>query len=793
MRTVRERGQGDFLFVPALVSLLRHRGLKAPARDVLVGYGEEVVPALAHFLRDPEEDIWVRRHVPSTLSRIPCQASMDVLVAELVGEKDAFLRYKCVAAIDRLHHEHPELTFDPKPIETLAWLEGMQFYLFLSYFDNLFVRGGITTPCLLKSLLEEKRARARDRVFFMLALIYPRRDVMAARWEIEHGDGRAKASAVEYLDNVLSGPLRRRLMPMLEDLSDEERVTRGNVLLRTRPRDVEETLLILINSDDEVVSAAAIDLVGRLELRTLADDLDHVLAHRDVRDWHVFEAASWTLAGLRLQASKRRALWLEPLPSVEIASRLRALPIFASVATDELFRMARTGRQVRLDRGHTLYEAGSPAAHVYLLLDGQVQSLTPGGQARDIGHPAPIGLEDMLEARPHPDTMRASDSSVALQLSFEEAIGLLSDNTDLVQGLFRWMLDHPAFGTGRVVLRGTVAVPREGGSIIDTGPPPDAAHPGGALRPIDVVLALRRIPVFARSSVQARVALAAIAHEERLEPDVRARPRRRRAGDPRRHRRRARGAAARRRTGRRAAHDLPGRRRRRARDVRGRAPRRQPPRDHAGPRAPHQPRGLLRPARPAGRPAAVAVRDTVRRATRRVGSRGRRHAARAGGGAGVIRRPAAAAGVVLVAAAIAATGTLLSAHELFLRPRGFFVAPGATITLPVFNGTFTASENAIAARADHRPLAARSGRAGRDRANDLDGPRAAQHGPRRLRRPGHLRRRRRARRASDHARRAGLRPLSHRGAASRRSSLGGAPPGGSARAPASRTPRRPRR
>ncbi|MEO5823800.1 MAG: Npt1/Npt2 family nucleotide transporter [Vicinamibacteraceae bacterium] len=519
MRTVRERGQGDFLFVPALVSLLRHRILKAPARDVLVGYGEEVVPALAHFLRDPEEDVWVRRHLPSTLSRIPCQAAMDVLVAALVGEKDPFLRYKCVAAVDRLHREHPELTFDPSPIETLAWLEGMQYYQFLSYYDNLFIRGGITVPCLLKSLLDEKRARAKERVFFMLGLLYPRRDVMAARWELEHGDARAKASASEYLDNVLSGPLRRRLMPMLEDLPDEERVTRGNVILRTRPRDVEETLLILINSDDEVVSAAAIDLVGRLELRTLADDLDHVLAHRDVRNWHVFEAASWTMAGLRLKATKRRALWLEPLPSVEIASRLRAIPIFASVATDELFRIARTGRQVRLDPGHTLYEAGSLPSHIYLLLDGHVRATARDGEARDVAHPSPLGLEEMLEERPHPETVRATETSVALQLAADEARGLLADNTDLVQGLFRWMLDHPAFGTGRLVLRGTADVPREGGSIVDTGPPPDASQPGGLLRPIDVVLALRRIPVFARSAVEARLALAAISHEERLEPN----------------------------------------------------------------------------------------------------------------------------------------------------------------------------------------------------------------------------------------------------------------------------------
>jgi hypothetical protein len=58
------------------------------------------------------------------------------------------------------------------------------------------------------------------------------------------------------------------------------------------------------------------------------------------------------------------------------------------------------------------------------------------------------------------------------------------------------------------------------------------------------------------------------------------------------------------------------------------------------------------------------------------------------------RRRLGAAAVAL--AAVVAAGTALSAHELFLHPRGFFVAPGATITLPVFNGTFGRSENAIA-------------------------------------------------------------------------------------------------
>ena len=83
MESVRAAGSGDFVFVPTLIALLRNRRLKGPARAVLVSYGEPVVDVLAHFLREPEEDIWVRRHIPATLALIRTQKSVDVLTAAL--------------------------------------------------------------------------------------------------------------------------------------------------------------------------------------------------------------------------------------------------------------------------------------------------------------------------------------------------------------------------------------------------------------------------------------------------------------------------------------------------------------------------------------------------------------------------------------------------------------------------------------------------------------------------------------------------------------------------------------
>lgn len=55
----RESPDRAALFVPPLVSLLRHRHLKEDVRQVLLGYGNEVVGPLAHFLGDTSEDPWV--------------------------------------------------------------------------------------------------------------------------------------------------------------------------------------------------------------------------------------------------------------------------------------------------------------------------------------------------------------------------------------------------------------------------------------------------------------------------------------------------------------------------------------------------------------------------------------------------------------------------------------------------------------------------------------------------------------------------------------------------------------
>ena len=502
MRSVRDLHPLDILFVPTLISLLGHRRLKGGARDTLVGYGETVLTMLGHFLRDPREDLWVRRHIPATIARIPCQQAMDILI-DALEERDGFLRYKVVSGLEKMRRDHPALTFQRGPIEALALKEGFTYFRCLMRHHDLFVRAAASTEALLARALEEKIGRSVDRIYRLLALLYPWRDVADARWAVEHGDARARARAFEYLDNILAGSLRKRLMPALEDLPVQEKVQRGHVILKTRPRDVEETLLDLINDEDEVIAAAATDLVRERQEWSLVDDVEHMLAHRNVKDQYLFEAASWTLAAYRLPEDRRRALWLEPLPAVVLANRLRDLPMFALVGVDELLRIARTGRQARYDAGETLFRAGVVPDTVHVLLDGTLTAAGRRTGTSQITPPATLGFEEVLEGRPLATTIRTVETTVTLSLTSDEFRTMLADNGDLVQGFFRTLAER---STARVppIVRGT--------------PGDEISHPAaGQLTPIQKVLALQRIPVFSKISGEEMLHLASIARQVPLE------------------------------------------------------------------------------------------------------------------------------------------------------------------------------------------------------------------------------------------------------------------------------------
>jgi AAA family ATP:ADP antiporter len=493
-----QAGGADILFVPTLVSLLANRQLKGRVRDVLVGFGELVVDPLAAALADGDEDVWVRRHVPGTLARIPSQRSIDALV-EALADRDAFVRFKAIAGLQRLRQDGAALTIPRAPVEAQAIREAGRCFGCLSAHDTLFRRGELDSGSLLARLLQEKMDRATRRIYGLLSLIEPWQDVAAAAEALDGPDAHRRSSASEYLDNLLPGELRRWLMPVLEDLPVDQKVRRGQALIGMSTQGIDGTLRHLFTDDDQVVAATAIALARQAGLWSAIDDVERVLADRDAKDVYAREAAIWALAQQRIGGG---GVADTPLPAVEIADRLRALPLFASVSVDELFRLAAAARQVGHASGAALAVEGVAPTCVHVLLEGTVTTCGPEGTVTTTA-PALLGLAEALRAKPMPSAPRAHGQTVTLVFTLDELLTRLAGNAHLVTGLFATLMDRA--GLADVTVERTAAGDQFQRFAAD------------GVAPGEKVVVLEYVPLFAGLSADDARGVADIARTVRME------------------------------------------------------------------------------------------------------------------------------------------------------------------------------------------------------------------------------------------------------------------------------------
>ena len=502
IRSVRLGERCHPVFVPVLVALLGHRELKRDARNALLGCGPEVVAILAYLLRDREEQPWVRRHLPATLAGLPLQASMDALVPAL-DDPDGFLRFKALEAIERLHQQDPTLTFDRAQIERQITRETADYCNCLILKHNLLRESPAVSGALLVRALDDAMGRAVDRLYRLMGLLYPWKDIVAARHTLEHGTStRQRAGAIEYLDNLIGNPLRRRIIPVIDDTPPDEKVRQAYGLLKTRPRDFDDSLAQLIHDEDAVVSAAAIHCAVGQRRDGLRSDVEFVLTHRPPADRHAVEAAVWALEqGLVPRANDRPTA--AELPAVVMADSLRQIPLFSFVSVDELFRVASAGRQVSCGAGRSLYSEGRAVDRVRFLLEGRVRAFGDGRPAEELVAPLALGAEGALGGYPIDETIEATSRAICLELEPSAFLMMLGDHEPLARGVFRVLLagvsEH---------LWDSLAAPSAN----------DVASTGRPLRPIDQVYVLRAHPLFARATPDELLDLVSLTRQLFLTP-----------------------------------------------------------------------------------------------------------------------------------------------------------------------------------------------------------------------------------------------------------------------------------
>ncbi|MBL8952715.1 MAG: MFS transporter [Myxococcaceae bacterium] len=237
--------------------------------NALTAYGNSIVAVLAKVLSNEHELHSIRSAITRVLGRLASPEAVEV-ISQHLEERDEELRARLYRSLARAVRGRRLVLKDTVAVTAALERELRQAYATLHQAEVLGLQGGPTanTPrsgepaakALLASALNEKVAQIERRIFLLLAVIYPDADMelIHAGMQDSTGDGaRRRANAVELLDNLLERSLKKKFLPLLEEVPRVERLRHVAEVYPQPAKTAQEALAELVKDDTAWVRACA--------------------------------------------------------------------------------------------------------------------------------------------------------------------------------------------------------------------------------------------------------------------------------------------------------------------------------------------------------------------------------------------------------------------------------------------------------------------------------------------------------------------------------------------------------
>ena len=282
--------------IPALVYKLSQRETARAAAQALSLYGDAVAPVLGKVLGHEPEDPALRRQVPRILERIGTPLCLELLLSHL-DVRDPDTRRETARSAARLR-DRLGARVDEARVRAIIDEEIREHYQKLAALEDLRQIAGAGTnehPNLLRDAIEERLARSQDRIFRLLAILYPLKTIELVRTNLKSTASTTRANAVEVLDNLLESDEKRRLLPVLEDGGRARALQESASLYKVERKAPHEWIAEFIAGRDPWLVVVALHVVAELGLSQLKDAAKEHVRHADPV---VRETAARTLAVL---------------------------------------------------------------------------------------------------------------------------------------------------------------------------------------------------------------------------------------------------------------------------------------------------------------------------------------------------------------------------------------------------------------------------------------------------------------------------------------------------------------
>jgi ATP:ADP antiporter, AAA family len=289
-----------------IIERLGNPQLLAAARAALAEYGERALGTLQDHLNDPSVAMSVRKQIPKVLARIATPQAAAVL-SNCLLQNDPGLRFELLKALNKMRSLESSLVPPDAQFEDMLNAELMGYYRSFQILAAIDPQGstsldGSARPStwdLLPRALRERMDHELERIFRLLGLLYPPRDIHNAYAGLISGQARIRSNAMEVLEHLVRSDLYKTLVCALDpDVSLKDKLQFAQRLCHTSVESESEAVRVALHSEDRWLRACAIFSIGEKQMLELNEELRRV-PHAD--DPLLDE--TWNWASARLEAS----------------------------------------------------------------------------------------------------------------------------------------------------------------------------------------------------------------------------------------------------------------------------------------------------------------------------------------------------------------------------------------------------------------------------------------------------------------------------------------------------------
>lgn len=282
-----------------------------------------------------------------------------------------------------------------------------------------------------------------EHIYMLLAMLYDTRSIQLVKENIDSGTSEGITYAVELLDVFLSEQLKQRVIPVLDDISETERINRLDIFYPRIRFDSRLVLKFIINRDftqsNRWTKSCVLYQIG---LQKISDFKLDLIAHMFNPDKLIREVAAWALYKIDQDDYHKHTLRLgehakKILDQIVLTSKLsnfgkvlflQEIDIFRGVPGIALAPLADISDEINLKEGERLVLDERFNNSFYVLAKGEVDFYERGKHEATYNQGQFIGELISLPLFLNTNLIKAKSEVSLLSINKDQFYELLSDD-----------------------------------------------------------------------------------------------------------------------------------------------------------------------------------------------------------------------------------------------------------------------------------------------------------------------------------------------------------------------------